>query len=675
MNPEKILKKLLLQKRITPEGGKKPLVSPVVRHLENERRSRSPLFKDISMLSKKSLQKELENTRKRQLNSLISAAYKSRNLSAVYKGRASPTPTLSRKKMAPSRTSVSKLEKTSSKVNSRSPIKDRPFLLQTKTEKRNASPLPENDFRKRVKNYTSQKKFISGGEKTQSNFINQSQIVQDHTSREFQTYLDQRRAEHRHQKSGSKGKKDNSETNNQKNLNSIGLDVSDSKGSLSRTINRTLKYDEQKISSSPRQNFEQKNGKKTSPRNSSNKNSDRGSSTKKKIEGSEFIEKTSNFKAPIDDITKKQSNQNERYFQEVFTETNYLKDSHQKSPNKNLQEERSQRRVERVEFSQKANPAGKDEPQKSLVDSLELEHASLDAKKRGGEMVKNLRTAEMKSGGEGPLKVYETTNSDLSFSGHKPDFEPADTPKFDSGIQQMDTGSMPNTGSTQKETERLCMIFKKIIVFYERIEELKNQLYNDKEFRLCDHFWAFDFENKGYLTLNEFTQLFNSFQINIGKGEIVEYLKIILKRPIITHHSRLTEQDIAKCFAPINPEGKLMLYCSHASGHENLPKYEIRPAISRLLDEVVQLQIKMHCEIIKECKLLSPASQKRLFFTITRTGLATWPDVIRFMKENEVKFYEEDVIFIFREFSCRHSKAMTESEFLAFFRLYSTAGL
>ena len=103
----------------------------------------------------------------------------------------------------------------------------------------------------------------------------------------------------------------------------------------------------------------------------------------------------------------------------------------------------------------------------------------------------------------------------------------------------------------------------------------------------CGTLWSFDFENKGYLTLNEFMQLFNSFNINIGKGEIVEYLKFVLKRPNINQHTRLVETDIAKYFSPLNQDGKLLMYCPNTHRHHSMPQYENRPSVAVKLDEIV----------------------------------------------------------------------------------------
>ena len=72
------------------------------------------------------------------------------------------------------------------------------------------------------------------------------------------------------------------------------------------------------------------------------------------------------------------------------------------------------------------------------------------------------------------MKGYEIVRSKVTFSEQKRGAESIDTSKFDSGVQQMQAGNSAASGVSLKDIDRLCMIFKKIIVFYERIEELKN---------------------------------------------------------------------------------------------------------------------------------------------------------------------------------------------------------
>ena len=147
MSPDTILKKKQLQRLKSAELTKKPLVSPEVRLLENERRSKSPLLKDISMLSKKSLQREFDAKRKKQLNkqlnTLVAKSYKYRDYSPLSRYGLNPTPTLSARRNGLRKLSASRLRKRTSRPKVLIVRKDKPVLLKTRTEKRINTPLPE----------------------------------------------------------------------------------------------------------------------------------------------------------------------------------------------------------------------------------------------------------------------------------------------------------------------------------------------------------------------------------------------------------------------------------------------------------------------------------------------------------------------------------------------------
>ena len=678
MNPDKILKKQHLQGRKSAELTKKPLVSPVVRHLENERRSKSPLLKDISMLSKKSLQRELEATRKRQLHSLVAKSYKHRDHSPLSRSGMKPTPTVSARRKSLTKLSASRLRKSTSRPKVLKVSKDKPMLLQSRTEMRINTPLPQVSSHRAGHSNSAGRSQESSRRSGRAGRTGGLQSDKNKIEPQQGSYLEQRRSEYKQQRSESKpkatesGRQQGSPSSKKQSMRATKAESS------SKSINRKLKYEELK-ERSPRQDLAGKRVlvKQASPQ-SSKKSRSRGNSGKKVQIAPSVLAASTRHRQHETAMVNADQRHASGDQSLGWNEQRSLAGADTKGSRKNLNDQRDHRRQLRSDLEgQSRNEMFEVTPSK-LVDSLELAHSTFDPKNyeehehsiRGSMQLPEGKYKEIDL-----VKGYDTVRSEVSFSEQKRGIEHTDTPKFDSGVQQVQAINSTASGASQKDIDRLCMIFKKIIVFYERIEELKNQVFNDKEFRLCDHFWSFDFENKGYLTLNEFTQLFNSFNINIGKGEIVEYLKLVLKRPNINQHTRLVENDIAKCFAPLNQDGNLLMYCSNSDRHQSMPQYEIRPSVAVKLDEIVQLQIKMHCEVIKECKMLNHSSQKRLFAVISDSDVISWDALTRFLSTQGVKFYEDDVIFIFREFDTRKAKAMAEAEYSALFRLYSTAGL
>lgn len=689
MNPEKTLKKLPANSLDTRGSSKKPLISPIVRHLENERRSRSPLMKEISALSAKNLLKEAKNLSKRRVSPVRLSTSKTRAHSPHSRSPIKPTPTLSAKKSSLAVKQPSSL--LSQQVRTRvSPQTERSEQSRsTAFERRPTYQAPKRERESRSSHRSSR----SRDNPLARNIGPTTSIVEDSSPgrRDYgaPSYLEQRRAEFKSQRNDSKPQL----TPNAPDFTPSRFDVveeSDRKASMTepttKQVIRSLKYDETLSAYQGRSTT----GRIVDPSlgvSLHEKRFSRGYDSGRKedtpaAEGREY-RRSSRVEDQTQEIPRRRDQDTSKLRLETVSPITEPSGRvfEQKPSDSDARMRASSDMVEHV------SPSLLQLTPSNLVDSLEIETPSQPLS-RTQMREKNARipvSSIRKKSEEGHLlSGYHTGLSELSFSERKPDEMMAETPKFDSGIHPIDTGARPTRRAEQVGTEPvkpstieiLCMIMKKIIVFYERIEELKNQIHSDRDFSLANHFSSFDFENKGYLTLVEFTQLFNSFGVNIGRGEIVEYLKLILKRSSIRPESRLIEADLAKCFAPLNAEGKLLMYSSTSSRSDRQPKYEVKPTISAKLDEIVQLQVKLHCELIKEIKSIDPSVLPKLFKLISQNlPVATWEHIIVFLRTNDVKFFENDVIFIFREFNSRSPKELNEAEFVSFFRQYATAGL
>ena len=261
--------------------------------------------------------------------------------------------------------------------------------------------------------------------------------------------------------------------------------------------------------------------------------------------------------------------------------------------------------------------------------------------------------------------------NDLSFSEQKMTDSLTkpykDTPKFEEHTASIGFVTSIGPGDLKKFSDTL----KVILVISEKIEECKNVVYRDKRFRMLENFKSFDFEEKGYLTLNEFSQLFNSFSIKLGRGELVEYLKCILKKQFIGTDTRLSDEDLARCFAPVDQNGALV-YSLPQDSSRSLTSYEVSPETCKSLEKIVQLQMKMHEEIKSSIKQVNYLARRNLFQHLCtgKVGEVEWQGLVDFLASNGVNFYEQDILFIFQEFGAKPGKTITEEEFLTFFKIY-----
>jgi hypothetical protein len=685
MNHEKLLKKMSLVVLESRESAKKPLISPVVRHLENERRSKSPLLKEISMLSAKNIHKDFKNYSKGRISPVRASDNKSRGASPHSRSPVRPTPTLSAR-----RENLVKSIKISQSHQVKSPGRqttdkshlDRRQLFKSEVEKLKIHPTHKQDAKKRTSPSPDYHSMRKGGY-TPVLGTDKSASKKDLT---VSTYLEQRRAEFKTQRSDSKPKTDQefspTRFHEREELENKGIHTEPT----TKQVSRSLKYEETR----PSDQVKPLKGRIIDPAFTSSGIENKAEShlslekghVSKDSHKQSVVKGTSNLGSQREHARKRENDGSQTLIDSLTSipETS-SRVFQQPASNLKASDRQHPHLVQHV-------PAAVIQltPTK-LSDSLEADHSSTTQRRialREKYSKSPIMTEAKRVESSHLVSGYHTGQSELSFSDRKTDELMAETPKFDSGIHQADTGARPSrhhlhaseVNFKTSDFEKLCTILKKIIVFYERIEEIKNQIHNEKDFSLAHHFSSFDFENKGYLTLNEFVQLFNSFGINIGRGEIVEYLKLILKKASIRPESRLTEADLAKCFAPLNAEGKLLLYSSTNSRQEGAGKYEVKPHLSAKLDEIVQLQIKLHCELIKEIKPIDPSMLPKLFKVLSENkAVASCEQITQFLKLNDVKFFENDVIFIFREFNCRQPKELHENEFLAFFRLYATAGL
>jgi hypothetical protein len=685
LNSEKILKKLTLSSFESRGSAKKPLISPVVRHLENERRSKSPLLKDISLLSTKNLRKETKNFSKRNLSPVRVSVTKSRAQSPQSRSPVRPTPTISaRRENLVKSSKVSRTHQAKIQVG---PQIDKSLFERKqlfKTEADNKVQKSDHVFGSGRK--SSKSKDYNSAKKSAQKVPSNEQRSSSRKDLTISSYLEQRRAEFKTQRSDSKKNTPTESTPSHFNLNNEAVKREPRTEPTSKNLTKTLNYDEIQSSHLARTAKERIVDPNLVASQHGNRFSSKNSSGKK--EGSRELNRDFVKKSTLanDSLVDNQRNTNNRS-SKTYQHNNTANSEKSNKVYNEKQRERVLKSQHEAEIHQKISPSIIQLTPTKFVDSLEVEHTSPSHSRiltREKYSRSPISTVNKKSEDGHLVPGYLTGHSELSFSDRKTEELMAETPKFDSGVLQSDTvtrssrlaESLVQSGPRTSDIEKLCMIFKKIIVFYERIEELKNQVHNEKDFSLTSNFNSFDFENKGFLTLVEFTQLFNSFGINIGRGEIVEYLKLILKRSSLRPESRLTETDLAKCFAPLNTEGKLLLYSSTSSSQHGHPRFEVKPHLSARLDEIVQLQIKLHCELIKEIKPIESAMLPRMFKLLAdQAPAASWAQITAFLKAHDVKFFENDIIFIFREFNCRHPKEMLENEFLSLFRLYSTAGL
>jgi hypothetical protein len=319
------------------------------------------------------------------------------------------------------------------------------------------------------------------------------------------------------------------------------------------------------------------------------------------------------------------------------------------------------------------------------VDRLNLSNVTSPMETRRKDLGKNIDspvTEELLP--ENEEETPPSNHRDLSFNEMKVSLNlQQETPKFDITVKEA------LTNVKEADLAHFREVIKKIIVFYEGIEEFKIELFSLPNVDIFGRFASFDKENKGYLSLSEFWRLLKLFGIDINEEQLILYLKLILKKQFISSDSRFTEADLARCFAPLDDKGLPQLaHTPRLNPFEANTAREINTSEAKeqnsaqpvpeeactRMDDIVKLQISMHQEIAIDVKEINYLARKSLFKALTnqeeRPLLA--PDLCSFMRRHSSQFKDEDLVYVFREFNSKIPRVVDETEFLMFFKLYST---
>jgi hypothetical protein len=667
MKSSKILK---LYPRIIPsplDRQKRPLVKPIVKTIEADRRSKTGYLKNLSPLSKRSLNKEIQDAHKREVSSQRQARIShSRSIS---KKPVDKTPS----KQSLLKVSSQNMDGTGSVVKRHRNMNELKEIFspprETKTEPKNVRFSPETRLSsKEEKIKTSAKNVVTKPEAAEPRF--------SHTASESRVRTEVPKVSPRKEEVSRRldyqGQETTGTVNSRKerspgfasrdlhefeSLNSVG-------GERAKKIDKVTLIPRNMDSETDvarRIELNVRSGTK-GDRESDYKGRDFNQTTSS-LKYSPFLDERDTIKGasetevhphwPRDDLHTSENPAGRRiYTRHLETVGDQSNVNATKSPFKESYDEGSRReRYNRIEENKGLHEYGS---RSRSFESRNRNRASPELGTRG----------LAKTNQDWPETERELDEKELSFSEKKGNTH-EDTPKFEDQGKSFLTSVKPN------DIKYFGHLLKKIIVFYERTEELKNEIFKDQNFNMMDQFGSFDFESKGYLTFYEFSQLFQSFGIIIDEPDFIKFLRLALKKQFITTDSRFYSQDLAKCFSPINTEGMLLVVHS-SNTNSNIGPITVSTKVQRKLEEIIQLQIRMQQDIRREIQKTNYLARKSLFKYISakKNQEISWNDLVAFMKEVGVKVFEQDLIFVFREFNVQRPRIIEENEFMTFFKLY-----
>ena len=97
----------------------------------------------------------------------------------------------------------------------------------------------------------------------------------------------------------------------------------------------------------------------------------------------------------------------------------------------------------------------------------------------------------------------------------------------------------------------LAGLFKKILVFSEKIETVKNDLFSMKDINLIHLFRVLDKEGKGWITVASLCELYDIFEIDFSPKKLTTFFSRLQKRPI-SLSTMISFDDFMAPFTPVN---------------------------------------------------------------------------------------------------------------------------
>ena len=237
--------------------------------------------------------------------------------------------------------------------------------------------------------------------------------------------------------------------------------------------------------------------------------------------------------------------------------------------------------------------------------------------------------------------------------------------------------ALSNKKEYQERKKHLISMFKKMIIFSSKIEELKESLFNNPKFNIINIFGLYDEENCGELNMEDFMD----FTADIGfktTGKRMERLLIYLKGSESQSGKKgLGLNEFLKLFFPfsMNSQSVHTLYKKRQQDRRELGndfeegKVIIKENELTAMRAILNLLVKKIEDISNITSNFSGVNLDELFYIITmgKKEEISWKVLDEFFEDNDLNFIEEDLVHVFRDFNCKNLTVISFSDFEGFF--------
>lgn len=239
--------------------------------------------------------------------------------------------------------------------------------------------------------------------------------------------------------------------------------------------------------------------------------------------------------------------------------------------------------------------------------------------------------------------------------------------EYTAGVNQGDFSS-----ADRRNCKVIANVFKSIIVFSEKMEEIKSLIFKDPTFDLLGLLSEVSgSKDIAKISFKSLQQFFLQLKVSFDSSDFVKFLSLVLKDPTLSEKSVFSIADLEFILNPIDLDGNV-LPCPPLDAR--FSSKNLGQRLFTRLQDLLRLQMKMHEEIQTELSKVNYLARRNLYqhlclLSVSDAGI-TWEGISACLEHEQVTFYAPDIIFLMREFNTESNQLISENEFNRFFDLY-----
>ena len=238
--------------------------------------------------------------------------------------------------------------------------------------------------------------------------------------------------------------------------------------------------------------------------------------------------------------------------------------------------------------------------------------------------------------------------------------------------------ALSNDSSLYERKRNLLRMFKKIIVYSSKIEELKLNIFEENpSFDLVSIFQLYDEDDDGELTEEEFCDIIIDIGLKTTEAKIISLINYLKGNSKETSNRTISFSEFVKLFYPfgMNNESVHNFYNSRNERGQSEFSLEESKVIIREeeifgMRQILVMIVKKIDDLKRVMKKLEGVELEELFYIVTdgqRMDI-TWKVMNNFFESNKVNYLEEDLVHVFRYLESKNFATISFQEFSNFFK-------